>query len=159
LVAHVHPGPIVARADESLWPATWAYDRASGTLTATAPGQLTTHLIVPKSQQYELWLGGSFSRGFEIAVDGRSVGRVKNRLSSPGGYVPVASVDLTAGTHTVALTYPKPDLTPGSGDAWFTTLGAIALQPQDSRDALISVAASEATQLCGRSLDWIEIVR
>ena len=39
-----------------------------------------------------------------------------------------------------------------------TSLSEIALQPRTPASALVSVDPASATQLCGRSLDWIEIV-
>jgi hypothetical protein len=158
LVAHLRPEPIVARADETLWPGLWFYDPAGHTLTANDPGQLVAHIAVASSQRYELWLGGSFARGFEVGVDGSDLGEVKDELSSVGGYVHVGDPYLTAGTHTFTLTYPHSDLTPGSGDNSLTSLSAISLQPQSPPGRLITVAPRQAGQLCGEPLDWIEIV-
>jgi hypothetical protein len=118
-----------------------------------------SHIAVASSQRYELWLGGNFARGFEVSVDAHRVGAVKDELSNFGGYVPVADLFLTAGVHTFTLTYPHSDLTPGSGDTLFTTLTAIALEPTDgSAPQLLTVAPRQAQSLCGRSLDWIEVV-
>jgi hypothetical protein len=158
LVAHVRPEPIVARADETLWPGLWFYDPAGHTLTANDPGQLVAHIAVASSQRYELWLGGSFARGFGVGVDGSDLGDVKDELSSVGGYVHVGDPYLTAGTHTFTLTYPHSDLTPGSGDNSLTSLSAIALQPQSPPGRLVTVAPRQAGQLCGEPLDWIEVV-
>jgi hypothetical protein len=105
-----------------------------------------------------LWLGGSFARGFEVSVDGRRVSTVKDELSAFGGYVHVADLPLRADVHRFTLAYPHADLTSGSGDDEFTSLSAIALQPQSPRSELIEVAPRQAAKLCGRPLDWIEIV-
>jgi hypothetical protein len=127
-------------------------------LTPTTPGQAVGHIAVASSQIYELWLGGSFTRGFDVSVDGRSVGRVKDELSTINGYVHAANVFLARGIHTFALDYPRPDLTPGSGENELTSLSAIALQQRQSpASELISVDPRQAGQLCGRPLDWIEI--
>jgi hypothetical protein len=57
------------------------------------------------------------------------------------------------------LTYPHADLGPGSGLDEFTSLNAIALEPrQRPTREMISVAPQQAAQLCGRPLDWIELV-
>src|SRR5207244_9521965 len=106
------------------------------------------------------WLYGGFDRGFEVSVDGRHVGDVQNELYIVSGYVHVADLFLPSGIHTFALAYPHADpFTPGSGDEEFTNLGAIVLQPQESPSAeLIAVDPRQATQLCGRPLDWIELV-
>jgi hypothetical protein len=37
-------------------------------------------------------------------------------------------------------------------------LNAIALQPRSPASKLIEVSPRQATELCGRPLDWIEIV-
>ena len=79
LVAYQRPAPIVARGDQTLWPGVWFHDRAEHSLTPTAPGKAISHIAVASSQSYELWLGGSFTRGFEVSVDGRYVGSVKDR--------------------------------------------------------------------------------
>jgi hypothetical protein len=159
LVAYQRPLPIVIRGDQTLWPEAWIHNPQAHALTPTMPGTLIAHIAVNSSQRYELWLGGSFSRGFEVRVDGRSVGRVKDELGNVGDYVPVTDVVLTAGVHTFALTYPHSDLTPGSGENEFTTLTAIALNPLDRPpSALLMVAPNRVRALCGRPLDWIEVV-
>jgi hypothetical protein len=158
LVAHENAAPIVARADETLWPNPWFHDPAGRTLTPNDPGKLVSHIRVASPQVYELWLGGSFARGFQVAIDGTDVGTVENELSNIGGYAHVADVELDAGTHEVTLTYPHADLTPGSGNNSYTSLTAITLQPTKPKSRLITVPAERADELCGRPLDWVESV-
>lgn len=159
LLAYQRPEPIVARGDQTRWPAAWGHDAASRTLYPTTPGTALAQIRVDGDQRYELFLGGSFSRGLEVSVDGRYVGRAKDELLSIGGYAPVADVYLTPGVHVFALTYPHADLTPGSGDNQQTSLAAISLEPL-SRPAtqLLEVPPARARRLCGRPLDWLEIV-
>jgi len=158
LVAYQRPAPIVARGDQTLWPSPWLHDPEAHTLTPTTPGQAISHIAVASSQRYELWLGGSFARGLEVSVDGHPVGSAEDELSAFGGYVYIADPFLAAGVHTFALTYPHANLTPGSGDNSFTSLSAIALEQNSPRGKLIALATRHAARLCGRSLDWIEIV-
>jgi hypothetical protein len=158
LVAYQRPAPIVARGDQTLWPGAWLHDGAEHSLTPTIPGTAVGHIAVAHAERYELWLGGSFSRGFEVSVDGRHVGTVKDELTNIDGYVPVAEVFLTAGIHTFTLTYPRANLTPGSAENGLTSLSAIALEPQSPSSELVEVAPQQAAQLCGRPLDWIESV-
>lgn len=159
LVAYQRPEPIVARGDQTRWPAAWLHDAASRTLWPNTPGRAVAQIDVYGDQAYKLWLGGSFSRGFEVSVDGHPLGRVKDELLSVGEYAPVADVYLTPGVHVFALTYPHSDLTPGSGDNQQTSLAAISLQPLSRpRTQLLTVAPAQAHSLCGRSLDWIELV-
>ncbi len=159
LVAYQRPQPIVARGDQTRWPAPWAHDAASRTLWPNTPGTAIAQINVYGNQHYKLWLGGSFSRGFEVSVDGHFLDRVKDELLSIGEYAPVADVYLTPGLHVFTLTYPHADLTPGSGDNQQTSLTAISLQPLSRPPArLLRVAPARARSLCGRSLDWIELV-
>jgi hypothetical protein len=104
-------------------------------------------------------------------VDGRRLGSVKDQLAGiPMGFVPVGEVYLSPGVHTVEYVYRSGDLTPGSGEtlgngeyareARHTLLAAVVLEPlQYPPSELISVSPAEARGLCGRPLNWVEIVR
>jgi hypothetical protein len=158
LVAYQRPLPIVIRGDDILWPATWLHDPVGHTLTAIAPGTAIAHIEVAVAQQYRLWLAGSFTRGFEVTLDGHSVGQVKDEISDINGYVPVTVMSLSPGVHTLRLTYPHAGLTPGSGNNTYTSLSEIALQPlQIPVTRMLRVTPAHARSLCGRPLDWIEI--
>jgi hypothetical protein len=158
LLAYQRPAPIVARGDQTLWPGRWIHDAAGRALIPTAPGAAVSHIAVASAQRYELWLGGSFSRGFQVRVDGRHVGAVKDELASIDGYTPVADVFLKPGVHTFSLAYPHPNLTPGSGDNEMTSLSAIALEPREQPTSeMLEVDPARARELCDRPLDWIEI--
>ena len=155
LVTYARPEPITVRADQISRPGAWIQGSEGRALAPTKPGTAISHIAIARGQRYELWLDGSFARGFEVSVDGRRVGRVKDEL---GGWVQVADLSLTAGIHTFALAYPHADLTPGSGDNESTILTVIALQPQSPPSELIAVSPQHAARLCGRPLDWIELV-
>jgi hypothetical protein len=159
LVAYQRAVPVIARGDETNWPEAWYHDDSGHSLTATKAGQDVAHIAVASTQNYELWLGGSFGRGFQVSLEGRHIGTVKDELSSFNGYVYIAKVHLSAGVHTFVFTYPHSNLTPGSGDEEFTVLSAITLQPENPPSEMIEVAPAQATRLCGRPLDWIEIVK
>ncbi len=160
LVAYQRPAPIVARGDQTVWPAGWLHEVEEHTLVPTSPGTATSHIQVANSEPYELWLAGSFGRGFEVKVDGQHVGTVRNQLLPFNGYVPVAKVFLERGVHAIEVTYPRANLGPGSGWGEFTYLSAIALEPTVRPPrALLEVPPAQAAQLCGRPLDWIEIVK
>jgi hypothetical protein len=169
LLAYQRATPTFARGDDVLWPGTWIHDAAGRSLQPTNPGTAVGHVAIPSSQRYELFLGGGFDRGFEVRVDGAKVGTVKDQLAGFSSFVPVADVFLNSGVHTFEYTYPQADLTPGNGetlgtgefaaDARFTSLSAIVLQPlQYPPTELISVAPAEARRLCGRPLEWVELV-
>jgi hypothetical protein len=169
LVAYQRAAPVVTRGDQVVWPRGWYHEEESHSLQPTSPGTAVGHIIIPGSQTYEMFLGGSFDRGFEVRVDGRYVGTVKDQLTGFLSFIPVTKIFLPAGEHTVEYTYPQANLTPGNGEtlgmgnnedvARFTSLAAVALQPlQYPRSELISVSPSEASRLCGRPLEWVEIV-
>jgi hypothetical protein len=159
LLAYQRAEPIVVRANETRWPGQWISELSSRTLIPTIPGRIVAHIKVASSQRYELWLNGSFARGFEVSADGRSLPSVKNELSPFSGYVYLTTVFLTQGIHTFVFTYPHAnDLEPGSGVSEFTSINAIALQPLSPESEMISLAPSQARALCGRPLDWIELV-
>jgi hypothetical protein len=158
LVAYQRPAPIVALADQTEWPGPWIHDRVGRTLTPTTPGTLLAHIRVTVRQRYELWLGGYFMRGFEVSANGHPLGRVKDQLQSWGQYASAGQLILGPGVHTIALRFPSADLTPGSG-ANLNKLTSIVLQPlQVPRTELLTVPPNQASMLCGRTLDWIELL-
>jgi hypothetical protein len=161
LLAYERPPPILVRGDESQWPASWIDDPEGRVLRPTAPGHAVSHVVVTRPERYELWLGGSFTRGVEVSADGSGVGRVKDELAGfeLSSYVHVADVFLTPGVHTFVITYPRAGLTPGSGENTLTSVSSIVLSPKEPPGDLIEVAPPEATRLCGRPLDWIEVVQ
>jgi hypothetical protein len=160
LVAYQRPEPIVVRGDQVVWPAGWFHSFEEHTLSPTSPGTAVSHIQVASPQSYELWIAGSFGRGFEVSVDGQHVGNVKNELEAFEAYIHVADVFLTPGVHAIELTYPHATLAPGSGLGEFTFVSAIALEPQQSPPReMLTVPPAQAKSLCGRTLDWIEIVR
>jgi hypothetical protein len=159
LVAYERPEPVVLYGDQTLWPGPWIHNDAAHTLTPNTPGTAVAHIRFGASGTFELWLGGSFSRGFEVSVDGHHVGRVANQVFSVPGYAPIARITVTKGVHSFSITYPHAGLGPGSGDNTFTSLNEIALQPLSPSPRMVTVIPAHAHKLCGQSLDWIEIVR
>ena len=158
LLAHQRAEAIVARGDQTVWPAPWFHDPAGGTLTPNTPGEAVSQIGVGNTQIYELWLGGSFARGFDVTADGEELGRIENEQSTIGGYAFVDDLILEEGVHKFKLDYPSAGLGPGSGNNLYTLLTAISLQPVDPPSELIRVPPGEVEELCGRPLDWIEIV-
>ena len=145
------------------WPLEWIANSAAGSLEPTAPGTAVAHISLPTGpHRYQLWLGGSFARGFQVTVDGRYLGAVSNELNTIGDYNEVGlPITLGPGVSTIALTYPQASsFAPGRADneVGYTGLDEIALQPLASSSRMIELQPPQARELCGRSLDWIEIV-
>jgi hypothetical protein len=159
LVAYEHAPPTVVHGDEVRWPASWLHEPEAKALVPLTPGTATGQIKVATSQHYELYLGGEFARGFQVSVDGRRVGTLKNELDGFNAYAPVASVYLTAGVHAFSYTYPHSGLAPGSAENTLTALSGVALEPLDYPQAqIVSVSPAQYSQLCGNYLDWVEIV-
>ena len=159
LVAAERPPNLIARATQIQFPANWGVTSSEDAITATHPGTASLRIRVTNPMRYALWLGGSFGRGFDVSLDGRRLGRVANDLSMIDGYAPVADFDATPGVHRLTLTYPKSGLAPGAGDRLYTTLSSVVLAPiTPGLGQLTRVAPAQATSLCGKSVDWIEVV-
>ena len=89
LRAYQRSNPIVLRATDTQWTgAGWIANIPGGQLTPTvAGGSATAHVHIPFGvKDYQLWLGGSFDRGFDVTVDGRAIGRVADDLDPIGAY-------------------------------------------------------------------------
>jgi hypothetical protein len=159
LVAAQRPPNIVARGDQIQRPGDWGVTPSAQSITPLHPGTASLRIKVGTPEHYALWLGGSFGRGFEVSLDGRRIGRVENDQSMIDGYAPVADFDLGSGIHELTLTYPKSGLAPGDGDPLLTTLTAVVFAPiTPGLGQLTTVTPARATSLCGKSVDWIEVV-
>jgi hypothetical protein len=158
-MAYERPDPIVIRGDDMQWPGLWGHDASRHVLVPNTPGTATAHIQVASTQNYKLSIAGVFTRGFDVAVDGKPLGLVANQISDINGYVPVATIHLPTGVHTFTFRYPKAGIGPGAGDNQFTELDEVALLPETPAPQMLTVPASQATTLCGKALDWIELVK
>jgi hypothetical protein len=160
LVAYTEPEPRAAFGDEMRWPAAWGHELQSHTLFPTTPGTAVSHMYLPASERYEVFIGGSFSRGIEVSVDGHPLGLVKNELAGPNTYAPVGHpIYLQAGVHEIDFTFPAANLAPGSAEDTLTAITGYAFEPVEAPGAgLVSVAPARFRVLCNRYLDWVEIV-
>jgi hypothetical protein len=159
IVADERPANVYARGTQLTRPASWLTDPEAESIAPRVPGTASVDIRVTAPVTYELWLGGSFGRGFVVSVDGRRVGRVSNELSILNAFVPVSRLALKAGVHTIALTYPPSGLAPGSGDELRSVVTSVVLAPvADAAGRLVRVVPRRAGELCGKSVDWIEVV-
>jgi len=139
-------------------PAAWDSSQYQSALLPRTPGTLTAKVQIPQPGDYSIYLGGSVRPEVEVSVDGRSVSSVRHDLNNYGEYVPLGAANLTAGAHTVSLTFHGSDLHPGSGGT-AQSIGPLALTDQDAANTRISYfPVNQADQLCGKPWDWIEAV-
>ena len=105
-------------------------------------------------------IGGSFARGLEVSVDGHKLATLKNQLAEDNAaFFPVGTIFLSLGAHKITYTYPGSSLAPGSAENELTELTGTVLQPEYPKAELVSVAPGEYGKLCGRDLNWVEIVK
>ncbi len=171
LRAYERTDPVVLRGTDTRWGAGWVESsNGSDTLMPSAAGATATaHVNLPYGVRgYQLWLGGSFARGFAVSVDGTRIGSVSDQLEPTGGYAEVgAPLTLAPGVHSITITYPHANLSPGNADldsVDYDALSEIALSPPlypaRGSGRMLTVAPHDATRmLCGRTLDWIEVVK
>jgi hypothetical protein len=124
---------------------------------ATVPsgGGVITARLTLAAGTYRVWLKGGGGRQLAISVDGHAAGTVQE-VNTPGGWLMYGVVRVPAGAHTVTLTRPRADLAPGNG--FSGVFSRIALEPLTPR-ALVTLPPAQADRLCGRTWDWIELVR
>jgi hypothetical protein len=158
LVSAVRSPTAVLDLAPTLQPATWSSNPADPAsvvpLTAgTAVGELT----VQRAGSYELWLGGSFRQRVEIRLDEGLVRARRAQLNTAGQFNTFGVVSLTAGTHTVRISYGGESfLRPASGGPQWALGPLIAARAE--RPAMISTLPRNARTLCGRRVDWIEAI-
>jgi hypothetical protein len=155
LVAAPVPANVVTGLSGGRLPSGWSADSTGHVYPGTG-GSLDVSVAVPGTGSYEVWLGGSSRRPITAAVDGRRIGSVGAQLAEGPQYLPLGVARLAVGPHTFAIRVEDDALAPGVGGAP-GGLGPLILRPA-AGDRLVRVPAANATQLCGRGLDWIETV-
>jgi hypothetical protein len=151
--------PSVVLPIHTLHPPSWVPDDTnSRRLVPKGPGRLMARVSVERPGRYLVWIEGSFGRGYRVSIDGRPVGSVRYQLSGQRQYASAGSVRLAGGGHTLMLLRPGGDLRPGNGGR-HRLLGPIVLAlEKDASRAVWIVPPRRWRSLCGRRLDWIEIV-
>ena len=151
-------GPEIATfdfVDQPRRPGDWPDDPIRpGELLLGTPGSAAGTVTV-RGGTYSVWVEGTFGRPMHVSVDGRHVGAAEG-VNTPRAWLPAGTVRLPEGEHEIEVRRPPGNLEPGDGAR--SSLGAVALAGRGEPE-LIRVAASQADELCGRSLDWLEIVR
>ncbi|MHB1836911.1 MAG: hypothetical protein ACYCXW_18335, partial [Solirubrobacteraceae bacterium] len=127
-------------------------------ITRQQAGVLVQRVSVPVSGNYEMLAAGAISQKLTFIVDGHRVGALSYDLGPPGQITPVGSIHLTAGRHWVAVVRPGVNLLPGDGGTE-RTIGPVLLLHGPAVPPVFETAPSNYRSLCGRYLDWLEVVR
>jgi hypothetical protein len=138
-------------------PSAWEAPEGSSSLVPSGPGELTTTVEVPRSGEYEVWLGGSVHPEVELRVDGRSVDSVRHELRYSGLYVQLGTADLSAGSHEIEVDFGARDLHPGSGGVP-SPVGPLVISEAGADENVVRVSPEDAEELCGMRWDWVEAV-
>jgi hypothetical protein len=155
LVAAVAPPVASFDPTAGLRPAGWPIDGAHpDALTLVGSGVLADRVEVPSNARYELWVQGNLPRPMNVTLDGSRVGAVQG-VNTPGQWFSVGTYQLARGSHYVIVSRGSNGLAPGDGGA--AHIGPVALAEQDP-ERLQIVPLARWRSLCGRSVDWIELV-
>ena len=156
LVAASHPETVLADPlNAGLRPPGWVPNvDPPGTVTPVTPGKMQFQQRTG-SGRFGVWLRGSFGRPTAVYVDDRKIGDA-DEINTPGQWEQVGEVELTEGEHRIKL--ERPGAFPAPGNSWRGVLGPVALE-RVGPTRLTTVSPDEATRLCGREWDWIELVR
>lgn len=124
-------------------------------LTIVRGGFVLGNLTVPRAGSYELYVQGNLPGGADVVLDGAVVGKAEG-VNTESQWYPVAQVHLTPGPHFILVRHAVDYLQPGNGgSAW---LGPVALAASQ-QERLVSIPTAHWRSLCGRTLDWLELVR
>jgi hypothetical protein len=152
LVAAVRPRPFMLNAAEMKRPAGWG-PVPSGQIGALGAGEMRGELSAPAGR-YRVWVQGTFGRGVDVQVDGRTVGHA-GEVQTREQMALAGETELGGGSHHVALVRGGPGLGPGNRRT--ETYQAIFLEPV-APIVLKRVPPERASSLCGMRADWVELL-
>jgi hypothetical protein len=112
-----------------------------------------------ESGRYDVWMRGSVERAVTIRVDGRDAGRIFDALSPRRSPMHAGTVTLDGGTHDVELVVGGGSLAPGDGGI-NRVVGPVLFTPagDPTNVPVQTIAVDRWRSLCGRSLDWAEVL-
>jgi hypothetical protein len=123
------------------------------------PGSATGTVEVHRAGRYTMWIEGVFDRALTVKVGGRRVGEAGPRRLGPAQQsLRVGAVQLPAGRTTISIERPDDDLAPGDAGT-SRLLGPVALEPAGDQRPVRELAPRDYRRLCGRRVDWVEVVR
>jgi hypothetical protein len=137
----------------------WIPDPAQpGAVSTLIAGHAEGEVSVRGNARYAVWVQGDFPRKVYVQVDGRTVGWVAG-TNTPNQWLQASSVRLRPGRHLLRVSSTAGHLHHlGPGEWAIGTIGAAALQ-RETPNHMRTVALADWRTLCGKRVDWIELVR
>lgn len=121
------------------------------------PGRLNGAITVKHAGSYEVWLAGSVDRPMDILIDGRTVGVAARESGDDGNVMHIADISLKRGKHTYELVRGGGDLSPDDNGS--SVIDGVVFQAVSAARAPVrTIGPGRWRSLCGRPLDWIEVV-
>ena len=127
---------------------------APDTVQATTPGHAGGPVRLPASGTYDAWVRGDFPRPVSVTLDGRPLGSVAG-VNTPGQWLVAGARPVPAGPHLLRVTRGGGRPAPGDGADELIGPVALALRGPERLESVIPV---RWRSLCGRELDWVELV-
>ena len=159
LISSVIRSPnLILNLAQSTLPSDWSAGSTPGTVLPQGSGEISLSTTIAHSGNYLLWIGGSYRGALKITVDGKSTFFSSSSLTHTNSFSQIGALFLSAGVHHLDLKYSTSWLSPGSGGPAFE-LGPIALSKSPADLPVTTIEPSQIKTLCGKSLDWIEVVR
>jgi hypothetical protein len=156
LAAAQAPSPVVAMLSKRLLPDGWRSPKQlPGAALPTGAGTVKTSVVLPRGGPWTVWIGGGVAGRLSVSVDGRPIGAIDQRVNRAREYERVATAPLAAGRHRVAIRYEE-ELLAGSSEN--DIFGPLAFTPAAPPARPVYLPARDVGSLCGRRLDWIEVV-
>jgi hypothetical protein len=151
------------KATRSLHPPTWvglptaANPIPDGLTLKPTAGVFSAVIHVPRAGRYTVWVQGSLTQEMTVSIARRRVGSIADQIGPGGQFTDVGTVSLPAGEQPVIL--HRAGASPFVPSAANDSLGEVAITRTGAPPALHTVPATDARSLCGRRLQWIEVVR
>jgi hypothetical protein len=156
------PQLLVAAPEQSRHSLNWGADGADPTtFRSIGPGWLQMVVDVPVAGRYTAWTEASLPRPLTLLLNGRRVATIPAGLSprGPGEDVRVGTFELAPGRTIVRIERGGGSLSPGDGSQ-ATLLGPTSFVRGGTDGRVVHrLAPAGWRTLCGRALDWVEIVR
>ena len=119
--------------------------------------RVETSIDAPHGGAFEFWLIGAVDQPLHVSIDGHQVAAPRQEAGGDGNAISLGTIHLTRGSHDLQLVREGGGFTPGA-DAGAAVFGVYLEPLAAEHETVASIAPRDWHSLCGRQLDWIEIV-